>query len=101
VGEAETPTVADRVRRIGELAGWNGGVVPLQSDRLPPHLRMPYEPHQDLVMDTSRLREELGFIEVRSTDEGVGRTIEWGRANPPPSGDPSAAEYAAEAAALG
>ena len=101
VGEAETPTVAERVRRIGELAEWNGAIVPLEADELPPHLRMPYEPHQDLVVGTSRLRGELGFIEVCSTDEGLRRTIEWERANPPPSGDPSAVEYAAEDAALG
>ena len=100
VGEAETPTVADRVRRVGELAGWTGAVVPLESDRLPPHLRAAYQPHQDLVMETSRLRDGLGFVEVRSTDEGLRRTIEWERANPLPSGDPGAAEYAAEDAAL-
>jgi nucleoside-diphosphate-sugar epimerase len=100
VGEAETPTVADRVRRMGGLAGWNGTVVPLESDRVPPHLRAPYQPHQDLVMETSRLREGLGFVEVCSTDEGLRRTIEWERANPLLSGDPGAAEYAAEDAAL-
>ena len=100
VGEAETPTVANRVRRIGELAGWNGTVLPLESGRLPHHLRGPYQPHQDLVVETSRLRDELGFVEVRSKDEGLRRTIEWERANPPPSGDPVAAEYAAEDAAL-
>ena len=100
VGEAETPTVADRVRRIGELAGWKGEVVPLESDRLPPHLRAPYQPRQDLVMETSSLRDALDFVEVRSTDEGLRRTIEWERANPPPSGDPGAAEYAAEDTAL-
>ena len=101
VGEAETPTVAERVRRIGELAGWKGEVVSLGSDKLPPHLRSPYEPHQDLVVGTSRLRDELGFTEVYSIDEGLRRTIEWERGNPPPSGDPGAAEYAAEDAALG
>jgi nucleoside-diphosphate-sugar epimerase len=100
VGEAETPTVADRVRRIGGLVGWNGTVVPLESDRLPLHLRGPYQPHQDLVMETSGIRDELGFVEVRSKDEGLRRTIEWERANPPPGGDPVAAEYAAEDAAL-
>jgi len=51
-------------------------------------------------METSRLRDELGFVEVRSPDQGLRRTIEWERAYPPPSGDPGAAEYAAEDAAL-
>jgi nucleoside-diphosphate-sugar epimerase len=101
VGEAETPTVAERVRRIGELAGWHGEIVRLASDRLPPHLCAPYQPRQDLVMETSKLRDGLGFVEVRSTDDGLRRTIQWERANPPPGGDPGAAEYAAEDAALG
>jgi nucleoside-diphosphate-sugar epimerase len=100
VGEAHTPTVAERVQRIGDLAGWNGEVRPVDSLRLPPHLRVPYQPRQDLVVDTSRLRGELGFVEVRSTDEGLLQTLQWERANPPPSGDPGAAEYAAEDAAL-
>jgi nucleoside-diphosphate-sugar epimerase len=100
VGEAETPTVADRVRRIGELAGWKGEIVSVASNKLPPHLRSPYEPHQDLVVDTSRLRDELRFTEVHSMDDGLRRTIEWERANPPPVGDPGAAEYAAEDTAL-
>jgi nucleoside-diphosphate-sugar epimerase len=100
VGEAETPTVADRVRRIGELAGWKGEIVSVASNKLPPHLRSPYEPNQDLVVDTSRLRDELRFTEVHSMDEGLRRAIEWERANPPPVGDPGAAEYAAEDTAL-
>lgn len=100
VGEVETPTVAERIRRIGELVRWKGAVVRLESDKLPPHLRAPYEPRQDLVVNTSRLRDELGFVEAYSTDDGLRRTIEWERVNPPLSGDPGASEYAAEEAAL-
>jgi len=100
VGEPETPTIAERVRRIGDLAGWSGEVVALKSDRLPSHLRAPYQPGQHLVMDTSRLRAELGFAEICSTDEGLRRTIEWERSEQSPTNDPGPAEYAAEDAAL-
>lgn len=100
VGEAETPTVAERVRRIGGLAGWNGAIVPIEAERLPSHLRSPYQARQDLVVDTSRLRDELGFAEVHSMDEGLRRTIEWEHANSPASGDPGVEEYAAEDAVL-
>jgi hypothetical protein len=34
-------------------------------------------------------------------EEGLRRTIAWERANPPETGDPGPAEYAAEDAALG
>jgi nucleoside-diphosphate-sugar epimerase len=92
--------VADRVRRIGGLAGWKGEVVSLASDKLPPHLRSPHQSHQDLVVDTSRLRDELGFTEVHSMDEGLRRTIEWEHANSPTTGDPGVLEYAAEDATM-
>jgi nucleoside-diphosphate-sugar epimerase len=100
VGEPETPTVGDRVRQIGQIAGWSGEVWVVKTTRLPPHLRSPYQTHQDLVMDTSRLRLELGWVETHSTDEGIRRTIEWERGTPRVNGDPGAAEYAAEDAVL-
>jgi nucleoside-diphosphate-sugar epimerase len=100
LGEATVPTLAERVRQIGELAGWRGAVVPLSADRLPGHLRAPYERHQDLVVDTHKGRAELGYSEPLSVEEGLRRTIEWERANPLEGGDPSAEEYAAEDAAL-
>ena len=96
IGEEETPTMAERVRQIGELEKWTGKVVRLPPDRVPAHLRTPYEPRQDLVVDTGRLRTELGFTEPVSREEGIRRTIEWERAHPPESGDPGTAEYAAE-----
>ena len=96
IGEEETPTMAERVRQIGELEKWTGKVVRLPPDRVPAHLRTPYEPRQDLVVDTRRLRTELGFTEPVSREEGIRRTIEWERAHPPESGDPGTAEYAAE-----
>jgi nucleoside-diphosphate-sugar epimerase len=100
IGEAKVPTMAERVREIGQVAGWNGTVAALSSDRLPPHLRTPYQPRQDLVVDTSRFRSELGFDEAVSCEEGLRRTIEWERGHPPEKGDPGPAEYAAEDAAL-
>ena len=100
LGEAAVPTMAERVRKLGELAGWSGTVVSLGSDRLPAHLRPPYQPRQDLVMDTRRVRRELGFREPVSYDDGLRRTIDWERAHPPDTGDPGSAEYAAEDFAL-
>jgi nucleoside-diphosphate-sugar epimerase len=92
IGEAVVPTMAERIRQIGEVAGWAGEAVPLSADRLPPHLRLPYQPQQDLVTDTGKVRRELGFNESVPGNEGLRRTIEWERANPPESGDPDPAE---------
>ena len=101
IGESSVPTVAERVRLIGRVAGWDGAIVPLPADQLPQHLRAPYEPRQDLVLDVSRFRTELDFTEPIALEEGLRRTIAWERANPPETGDPGPAEYAAEDAALG
>jgi nucleoside-diphosphate-sugar epimerase len=101
VGEEETPILADRVRRIGVEMGWAGKLVQLSGDRLPPHLRPPYQPRQDLVMDAHQIRNQLGYREVVSEQEGLRRTIEWEADHSPIPGDPTAADYAAEDAAIG
>ena len=100
LGESETPTVAERVHQIAEIAGWSGEVRAVKAERLPLYLRAPYQRRQDLVMDTGRIRRELGWIETHSTGEGIRRTIEWERENPPAVGDPGPTEYAAEDAVL-
>jgi nucleoside-diphosphate-sugar epimerase len=100
LGESTVPTMVDRVRLIGRVAGWDGAIVPLPADRMPQHLRAPYEPRQDLVVDVTRFRTELGFTEPVTIEEGLRRTIAWERANPPQAGDPGPTEYAAEDAAL-
>jgi nucleoside-diphosphate-sugar epimerase len=74
--------------------------VSLPSERLPQHLRTPYEPRQDLVLDVRRFSAELDFTEPVTREEGIRRTIAWERANPPGEGDPGAAEYVAEDKAL-
>jgi nucleoside-diphosphate-sugar epimerase len=100
IGETIVPTTAERVRSIGELMGWSGAVVPLSRERLPQHLRAPYEARQDLVVDTRRVRAELDFTESVSPNAGLLRTIEWEQSNPPEAGDPGPAEYSAEDAVL-
>jgi nucleoside-diphosphate-sugar epimerase len=101
IGEEETPTVADRIRHISRLENWTGKVVQLPGDRVPLHLKPPYEPRQDLVIDTRSFRHQLGFTESVSRDEGMRRTIAWESMLPSEPGDPGAPEYAAEDAALG
>jgi nucleoside-diphosphate-sugar epimerase len=100
IGEAVVPTMDERVRCIGELMGWSGTLALCAGDRLPPHLRAPYEPRQDLVTDTQKIRTELGWSETVPAEEAMRRTIAWEQANPPAAGDPSADEYAAEELAL-
>jgi nucleoside-diphosphate-sugar epimerase len=100
VGEEPTPTVSQRVQSLGRAAGWNGSIVSLDAKRLPVHLQAPYQPLQDLVVDSAKLRNELGYRERVSPEEALRRTIDWERSNPPTAGDPGAKEYDAEDAAL-
>jgi nucleoside-diphosphate-sugar epimerase len=101
LGEATVPTMLERVQHLGKLLGWSGTVIPCSRERLPHHLQPRYESRQDLVMDTGRIRAELGFRESLAESEGLRRTIEWERAHPPESGDPTPEDYAAEDAAIG
>lgn len=68
----------DWVRRIGEAAGWGGGVLTAPRGRIP----VPYRVEQDLDTDSARIRRELGFTEVVDPQLGLERTLAWERANP-------------------
>jgi len=96
VGEEQVPTTAERVRRIGDLLGWIGSIVPVEQEHLPKHLHSPVRPRQDLVMDSAKIRVELGYREPVPVEEGLRRTTEWELSRELEPGDPGPAEYAAE-----
>jgi nucleoside-diphosphate-sugar epimerase len=100
VGEATALTEIAWVRAIAAAAGWTGRLVTLPPDRLPAHLAFPAALEQSLVLDTTRIRRELGYAETVPAGEALARTIAWERAHPPAEPDERAAEYAAEDAAL-
>ena len=100
LGELVVPSTAERVEQIGRLMGWRGKIAALPMEALPPHLRPPYQPNQDLVLDTGRFRAELGFSESVSSEEALRRTIAWEQSNAPDAGDPGSEMYAVEEAAL-
>ena len=77
VGEENTPMTSERVAQMAREVQWSGAVIPMPFERLPPHLRPPYEAPQDLVMDTGRLRRELDFTDPVTSKEGLRRTIAW------------------------
>lgn len=100
VGESDVPSTADRLNRIGQLMGWGGQLVRLPDEQLPPHLRAPYRPTQDLVLDTGRIRTELGFTEADPAEVGLRRTLEWELSQPALPGDPNPQLYALEEEAV-
>jgi nucleoside-diphosphate-sugar epimerase len=94
----DAPPLAEWVRTIGRVAGWQGEVVLVPDGSLGAAAPLRVETPQDMVADTRRIRAELGFHEIVDLDTGLRRTIAWERANPP-VGD-TAPDYATEDAAL-
>jgi nucleoside-diphosphate-sugar epimerase len=78
VGEPGAFSEAEWVRAVGAAYGWDGDVVVAEPDRLPSELQVPLPP-QDLFADTSRIRDELGYVETVERDEGLRRAVEWER----------------------
>ncbi len=71
VGEADALSEADWVRAISAAAGWRGKVRELSREELPPELSEPFDFSHDLVADTGRIREELGYRESIGRDRGL------------------------------
>jgi nucleoside-diphosphate-sugar epimerase len=96
VGEREALPMLEWIRRIGESADWNGEIVVLPEEELPPHLRYGIDPRQDMISDTTRIREELHYEEPVTFTDSITRTIAWEREHPPERIDPAQFDYAKE-----
>ena len=77
VGEAQTPTWRERVETLARLMDWPGEIIVLPPQRMPEHLRDPFNFEQSLVASSNRIRRELGFVEPVAYEEGLRRTIAW------------------------
>jgi nucleoside-diphosphate-sugar epimerase len=100
VGEPEARTEAEWVRSIGRAAGWAGQVLAVPEGELPEHLRTPLDWSHDIVGDTSKLRQELGYQEPAPPNEAMALTVAWEQAHPPEKFDARLFDYAAEEAIL-
>src|SRR2546430_8210836 len=96
VGEPFTFTMAEWIAMIGKIAGWQGRVVLVPHGRLPEPLRFGIKAEQDIVVDSSRIRRELGYKERVDVEEALRRTIAWERENPPKEIDPREFDYVTE-----
>ncbi|MEA5449517.1 NAD-dependent epimerase/dehydratase family protein [Leptolyngbya sp. CCNP1308] len=96
VGQQDMPPWGEWIRQIGTVAGWTGEVVPLPRQKLPAFLRWDEDFAQDWLLDTTRIRQELGYSERVTSSEALRRTIESERAHPPEHIAPAEFDYAAE-----
>jgi nucleoside-diphosphate-sugar epimerase len=91
VAESDGVSTLDLSRALAGAASWPGDVIVVSNDRLPESLRAGASFSQDFVLDTSRIRSELGYRELVPFDRGLTEMVEWMRAHPPGPGDPMAA----------
>jgi nucleoside-diphosphate-sugar epimerase len=88
---------ADWMREVAAVVGWEGRIVTAPDSRLPESLTFDGDFSQHFDVDSSRIREELGYAEVLDERTALERTIEWERANPPEGFE---VDYDAEDASL-
>ena len=100
VGEMDALTEAEWVRAIGHATGWKGEVIAVPKEMLPAGNAPDFALEHHLAVDSSRIREELGYREQVSRDEALKQVVEWERAHPPEQFDPQQFDYAAEDAVL-
>jgi hypothetical protein len=72
----------------------------LPDERTPKHLLLPGNTAQHWSADSTRIRQELGYIEKVPHEEAIRRTIAWERTHVPAGPLPYQFDYAAEDAAL-
>lgn len=91
LSETEHPTMAEIAAILAEKIGWDGRIITVPDDEMPPAMNV----RQDLVGDSSRIRQELGYQEVTPRDVALERTIEWERTGGPEM-DQAELDYARE-----
>ena len=88
------------IRELATVVGWTGQLVLVDQPCPPPNLPRRLNLEQHLDMDTSKIRQELGYRETVSRREALKRTVAWDRAHPPTYLDLSQFDYSAEDAIL-
>ncbi|OLD11265.1 MAG: hypothetical protein AUJ06_00720 [Chloroflexi bacterium 13_1_40CM_3_70_6] len=103
VGDPVPTAIGDLVVAIARAAGCTGRVVRVPAERLPESMRPGAGMAQELVMDSNRIRNELGFREPVTAEAGLRSAVEWMLGHPPTADDPMGRlelDYVAEDALL-
>lgn len=72
------------VQLIAKAVGWKGKIVLTGPESTPPHLNIQMNTAQNLVSDSRKIRDLLGYTEQVSQAQGILRTVEWEVENHPP-----------------
>ena len=96
VSEEISQPEATWVKAIVKAADWNGKIIVVPKKQAPKFLNPGIDTTQHLTVDTTRIRDELGYKELISQDEALRKTVEWERSHPPEKIDPAMFDYKAE-----
>jgi nucleoside-diphosphate-sugar epimerase len=98
---ADAPlTQREWLLEYARIEGWEGEIIGLPDEYLPPHLKQKNNYAQDMVVDATRIRDELDYEDIVPMEEGVRRAFAWTRAHPPEKFNPRAIDFSLEDAAL-
>ncbi len=97
VAQLEAYSETQWARIVADAHGWQGEILALPPAILPESLHSDLDERQEYVVSSGLIRGELGYEERVSLTEGLHRTMEWERANPPEGVE---LDYAAEDEAL-
>jgi nucleoside-diphosphate-sugar epimerase len=96
VCEPDALSQAQWVQAIADAAGWDGEIISAPFDDLPEHIKSSNNYTQDLAVDSTRIRTELGYAESLSRSEALTLAVAWERDNPHQNIDASRFDYDAE-----
>jgi nucleoside-diphosphate-sugar epimerase len=94
VAEQNPPSEEEWVREVALLLNWSGRLVVVDDEALPESLQAGIRAEQDLTVDSTRIRAELGFAEQLTRAEALAHTVAWERDHPPET--PPEVDYEAE-----
>jgi nucleoside-diphosphate-sugar epimerase len=77
VADVEALTEAERITKLGKIAGWQGLVVALPKSYFPSEWKLLVNAEQDWLIDSTRIRQELEYKEIVPLDEALRRSIDW------------------------
>ena len=96
VSEEISQSEAEWIKAIAKAAGWDGKIVVVPKEQAPEFMKPGIDTAQHLVVDTTKIRDEIGYKELISQDEALKRTVEWERSHPPEKIDAAMFDYKAE-----
>jgi nucleoside-diphosphate-sugar epimerase len=96
IAEPEGLSTLEWSQRVLNVMGWPGEIVVAPPGRM--KVEGNYEHH--ILVDTTRIRAELGYQEMVTLEDALRRTVEWQRTTTPEKIDPADFDYATEDAVL-